>query len=130
MLKDEKGHYADGYSLRWKPEDYGSIDIVQERDKHIYPFELYSFGTAAILFLAPRIREFVAGCNGVYGYDRKLRRIQYAFDTLELAILVNNAHKKNVGLKTIFEEYLSLEEQKKVQSGLNSFARNLKDMEY
>ena len=126
MLKDEKGHYTDGYSLRWKPEDYGSIDIVRERDKHIYPFELYSFGTAAILFLAPRVREFIAGLKGVYGYDRKLHRIQYAFDTLEKAILLY----KDASLKTIFEEYLSLEEKKKVQSGLNSFARNLKDMEY
>ena len=126
MLKEERGHYDDDYPLRWKSEDYGSIDIVRKRDEHIYPFELYSFGTAAILFLAPRIREFVAGRRGIYGYDRKMSRIQYAFDTLEQEILLH----QEVSLKTIFEKYLSLEETTKVQSGLNSFARNLKYMEY
>lgn len=126
MLKDKSGHYKDGYPFRWKPEDYGSIDIIRKRDEHIYPFELYSFGTAAILFLAPRIREFVAGRRCVYGYDRKMSRIQYAFDTLEQKILIH----KDESLHTIFEKYLTLEEVTKVQSGLNSFARNLKYMEY
>lgn len=126
MLKDDKGHYTDGYPLRWKPEDYGSIDIIRKRDEHIYPFELYSLGTAAILFLAPRIREFVAGIRSLYGYDRKMRRIQNAFDTLEQKILIH----KGESLHTIFEKYLSLEEATKVQSGLNSFARNLEYMEY
>lgn len=126
MLKDERGHYTDGYPLRWKPEDYGSIDIIRKRAEHVYPFELYSFGTAAILFLAPRIREFVAGRRGLHGYDRKMSRIQYAFDTLEQKILIH----KGESLHTIFEKYLSLEELTKVKSGLNSFARNLEYMEY
>lgn len=126
MLKDEKGHYDDGYHFRWKPEDYGSMEVIRKRDEHIYPFELYSFNIVAVLFLAPRVREIVAGMRGVYGYDRKMRRVQYAFDTLEKLILEN----PDDSLWTIIEKRLSDEERKKVQSGLNSFARNLKLMEY
>lgn len=126
MLKDERGHYDDGYPLRWKPEDYGSMDVIRKRDEHIYPYELYSFNEVAVLFLAPRVREIVAGLKGVYGYDQKMRRVQYAFDTLEKLILEH----PDDSLGSIFENRLSQEEKKKVQSGLNSFARNLIDMEY
>lgn len=126
MLKDERGHYTDGYSLRWKPEDYGSLDVIRKRDEHIYPYELYDFNTAAVIFLAPRVREIVAGLKGVYGYDRKMHRIQYAFDTLEKLVLDNPEDS----LGSLFENRLTDEEKRKVQSGLNSFARNLMDMEY
>lgn len=126
MLKDERGHYDDSYSLRWKPEDYGSMDVIRKRDEHIYPCELYSFNKVAVLFLAPRVREIVAGLKGVYGYDRKMSRIQYAFDTLEKLIL----EYPDDSLGHIFENRLTDEEKKKVQSGLNSFARNLMYMEY
>lgn len=126
MLKDEKGNYSDGISFRWKMEDYGSIEVIRNRDEHIYPYELYSFNVTAVLFLAPRVREIVAGLRGVYGYSRKMRSVQYAFDTLERKIL----EYPDEGLKTIFEEYLTKNQRKKVQSGLNAFAHNLKDMEY
>lgn len=126
MLKDERGHYDDGYPLRWKPEDYGSMEVIRKRDEHIYPCELYSFATVAVIFLAPRVREIVAGLKGVYGYDRKMSHVQYAFDTLEKKIL----EYPNDSLWTIFDDRLTEEERKKVQSGLNSFARNLKYMEY
>lgn len=126
MLKDERGHYDDGYSLRWKPEDYGSMEVIRKRDEHIYPYELYSFNTVAVLFLAPRVREIVAGLKGVYGYDRKMSRVQYAFDTLEKFIL----EYPHDSFGYIFEYRLTDEEKKKVQSGLNSFGRNLIDMEY
>lgn len=126
MLKDERGHYDDGYSLRWKPEDYGSMEVIRKRDEHIYPYELYSFNQVAVLFLAPRVREIVAGLKGVYGYDRKMSRVQYAFDTLEKLIL----KYPDDSLWQILDDRLTEEERKKVQSGLNSFARNLKYMEY
>lgn len=126
MLKDERGHYDDGCSLRWKPEEYGSPDVIRKRDEHIYPYELYNFNEVAVKFLAPRVREIVAGLKGVYGYDRKMSRVQYAFDTLESLILEH----PNKSLGELFEIYLADEQRKKVQSGLNSFARNLMDMEY
>lgn len=126
MLKDEKGHYDEGYSLRWKPEDYGTMDVIRKRDEHIYPYELYSFNDVVVLFLAPRVREIVAGLKGVYGYDRKMSRVQYAFDTLEKLIL----KYPDDSLGYIFENRLNDDEKKKVQSGLNSFAQNLMDMEY
>lgn len=126
MLKDERGHYDDGYSLRWKPEDYGSMEVIRKRDEHVYPYELYSFNQVAVLFLAPRVREIVAGLKGVYGYDRKMSRVQHAFDTLEKLIL----EYPDDSLGSIFENHLTDKEKKKVQSGLNSFARNLMDMEY
>lgn len=126
MLKDKCGHYEDGYPLRWKPEDYGSLDVIRKRDKHIYPFELYDFNTSAIIFLAPRVREIVAGLRGIRGHDRKMNRVQYAFDTLEKLILEH----PNDGLQEIFDNCLTEVERKKIQSGLNSFARNLINMEY
>ena len=67
MLKDERGHYDDGCSWRWKPEEYGSPDVIRKRDEHIYPYELYNFNEVVVLFLAPRVREIVAGLKGVYG---------------------------------------------------------------
>ena len=126
MLKDESSHYNNRYSIRWKPENYGKLKVIRKRDEHIIPFELYAFNIVAILFLAPRVREIVAGLKGVYGYDRKMGRVQYAFDTLEKKIIEH----PDEGLQLIFSERLTEEERKKVQSGLNSFARNLKNMEY
>lgn len=68
----------------------------------------------------------MAGLKGVYGYDRKMCRVRYAFDTLEKKIIEH----PDEGLQLIFSERLTEEERKKVQSGLNSFARNLINMEY
>lgn len=126
MLKDAGGHYDDGYPLRWSAEDYGSLDVIRKRDEHVDPFELYDFNTTAIIFLAPRVREAVAGLRGTRGYDRKMNRIQYAFNTLERLILQHLDHS----LQTIFANCLTEKERKKVQSGLNTFARNLINMEY
>ena len=102
------------------------MDVIRKRDEHIYPYELYSFNDVVVLFLAPRVREIVAGLKGVYGYDRKMSRVQYAFDTLEKLIL----KYPDDSLGYIFENRLNDDEKKKVQSGLNSFAQNLMDMEY
>lgn len=115
------------------------------REKNFHSDEVYNLDVATVLFLAPRIRLLVKGGFEKCGatpyipelhtdnshdnweqWHAILKKIQYAFDTLEKKI----QEYPDDSLRTIFDDRLTEQERKKVQSGLNSFARNLKDMEY